>query len=166
MDEELSLPRLAWDPVTESFRNNRAQKRVRSSSPLVSSDPPMFSSDDDPSAENYTAERRKKKYRGPWYHQQPTSDSGSQDSLKRDDSRKGRRTLQRQFDSGVFMGSDGTDVEETTDESEPGNRLLNSTLPLRQSRATQTARRPSAEELAQSQIADCLETGNENIDLS
>ena len=166
MAEEPSLPRLAWDPITESFHNNRPQKRVRLSSPPMSSDPAIFSSDDDPSADNYTAERRKKKYRGPWYRQQPASDSGSQDSQDRDNSKKSKRTLERQFDSGVFMGSDGTDVDEGMEEFESDNEISSSKLPLRQSRTTQTARPPSAEELAQRQIADCLETGNENIDLS
>ena len=64
------------------------------------------------------------------------------------------------------MGSDGTDIDEEALDQFERERGSNS-LPLRQTRATQTARPlPSAEDLAQSQIQQCLEEGNESIDLS
>jgi hypothetical protein len=163
MAEDLSLPRLAWDPNSESFSKNSHRKRVRLSSPPISSDPAIFSSDDDPSADNYTQERRKKKFRGPWYRQRPASDAGSQDSHGQDPHKKSKRRLERQFDSGVFMGSDGTDMDESMEEFESGPTAL----PLRQSRATQISKSvQTPEELACGQIQRCLEDGNETIDLS
>jgi hypothetical protein len=163
MAGEPTLPKLAWDPVTESFSNNRRRKRVLSSPP-VSSDPAIFSSDDDPSAENYTQERRKKKYRGPWYQQQPASDSGSLDQNENDQQKKGKRKLERQYDSGIFMGSDGTDIDEVM-ENLPNMR--GPALSLRLSRVAQTERPiPSPEDLARAQIDRCLEEGEESIDLS
>lgn len=163
MADEPTLPKLAWDPVTESFSNNRRRKRVLSSPP-VSSDPAIFSSDDDPSAENYTQERRKKKYRGPWYRQQLASDAGSQDQHENGQHKKGKRTFERQYDSGIFMGSDGTDIDEAME-----NLLAPSgpSLSLRLSRAAQTEKPiPSPEDLARGQIDRCLEEGEGSIDLS
>lgn len=168
MADEPTLPKLGWNPVTESFSNSRRRKRVLSSPP-VSSDPAIFSSDDDPSADNYTQERRKKKYRGPWYQQQLASDSGSLDQNENDQHMKGKRarTFERQYDSGIFMGSDGTDIDEVM-ENLPTTR--GSALSLRPgglSRSAQTDRPiPSPEELARGQIDRCLEEGEESIDLS
>jgi hypothetical protein len=162
MADEPSLPRLAWDPATGSFSNDRPRKRVRLSSPLISSDPALFSSDDDPSSENYIQGRCKQKYRGPWYSQRPASD---QYSKPHENPKKSKRTFERQFDSGVWLGSDGTDLDETTE----GLQTINETwkLPVRQSRATKTKDDPpSPEVLAQGQIELCLEEGNESIDLS
>lgn len=159
MAEELSLPRIAWATTSESF-STTARKRVRLSSPPISSDPAIFSSDDDPSADNYTQERRKKKFRGPWYHQRPASEAGSVDSHE-PEHKKGKRRFERQFDSGVFMGSDGTDMD--LEEFEDGPTAL----PLRQSRMPQTRKAVSTpEELARGLIQRCLEDGDESIDLS
>jgi hypothetical protein len=164
MADELSLPKLAWNPATESFSNDRARKRVRLS-PQVSSDPAIFSSDDDPSADNYTQGRRKKKYRGPWYRQQPASYHESQESQGTEIRKKSKRTLERHFDSGVWLGSDGTDVDEATEGLQAINETWN--LPVRPSRATQTRDEPpSPEALARVHIELCLEDGNESIDLS
>jgi hypothetical protein len=163
MADDLPLPRLAWNPTTESFSKNPPRKRVRPSSPPISSDPPIFSSDDDPSADNYSTQaRRKKKFRGPWYRQRPASDEGSQDSNEHD--QKKRRKFERQFDSGVFMGSDGTDMDESMEEFESGP----ASLPLRQSRVTRQSEKaaPTPETLARGQIQRCLEEGDESIDLS
>jgi hypothetical protein len=163
MADDLPLPRLAWNPTTESFSKNTPRKRVRLSSPPISSDPPIFSSDDDPSADNYSTQaRRKKKFRGPWFRQRPASDDGSQDSNEND--QKKRRKFERQFDSGVFMGSDGTDMDESMEEFEAGPV----SLPLRQSRVTHQSGKaaPTPEELARGQIQRCLEEGDESIDLS
>jgi hypothetical protein len=163
MPEELHLPRHAWDPKTESLSNNLPRKRVRLSSPPISSDPAIFSSDDDPSVDNYhTQERNKKKFRGPWYQQRPASDEGSLDSHEHDQ-KKSKRKFERQFDSGVFMGSDGTDMEDAAEEFEPEP----ASLPLRQPRVIQTQKAaPTLEELAQGQIQRCLDDGDESIDLS
>jgi hypothetical protein len=164
MADEPTLPRLAYNPVTELFSNNPPRKRVRHSSPPISSDPAIFSSDDDPSAENYTKERSKKKFRGPWYRQVPASESGLQDAHENEPRKKSKRRFERQFDSGVFLGSDGTDV----DEAPEGIEFVNaSALPLRSSRIAQTRHLElSPEELARGQIQRCLEDGTEGIDLS
>ncbi|KAE9372562.1 hypothetical protein N431DRAFT_375807 [Stipitochalara longipes BDJ] len=163
MAEDLPLPRLAWNSTTESFSKDVPRKRVRLSSPPISSDPAVFSSDDDPSADNYhTQERRKKKFRGPWYRQRPALDDESPDSHEHDH-KKSKRKFERQFDSGVFMGSDGTDMDDAPEEFESAP----ASLPLRQPRVTQTPKTvPTLEELAQGQIQRCLEDGDESIDLS
>ena len=162
MADDLPLPRLPWDPSSGSYLNNPPRKRVRLSSPPISSDPVIFSSDDDPSADNYhSQERRKKRFRGPWYRQRPASDEGPQNSHEHE--KKCKRKLERQFDSGVFMGSDGTDIDEPMEEFESGT----ASLPLRQSRIIQKEKAaPTPEELAQGQIQRCLEDGDESIDLS
>lgn len=78
--------------------------------------------------------------------------------------KKSKRTFERQFDSGVWLGSDGTDFDESLESILPNNEWK---LPVRQSRATQTKDEPPAPEmLAQGHIELCLEEGNENIDLS
>lgn len=162
MAEDLPLLRRAWNPTAESFSGNPPRKRVRLSSPPISSDPAFFSSDDDPSADNYhTQERRKKKFQGPWYRQRP-ADEGLPDSNEVNP-KKSKRKFERQFDSGVFMGSDGTDMDDAGEEFEP----VPASLPLRHSRVTQSQKAaPTLEELAQGQIQRCLEDGEESIDLS
>jgi hypothetical protein len=163
MADELTLPRLTWDSATESFSNDRPRKRVRHGSPTTSSDPVLFSSDDDPSAENYTQGRRKQKYRGPWYSQRLALDQDSQGPDEHP--KKSKRSFQRQHDSGIWLGSEGTDVDEAMESLQSFNDTLN--LPLRQPRPTQTKDEPSSpESLARDQIALCLEDGNESIDLS
>lgn len=161
MDEdELPLPKLAWDPATNSFTNHRSRKRSRSTPPPVSSDPALFSSDDDPSADNYTQERRKRKFRGPWYQQVPADGEYAREA----DQRKAKRTFQRQHDSGVFMGSDGTDLDEPAENTEFKLPLF----PSRPSRlqAQLLSSQPSAENAAREEIERCLESGDETIELS
>jgi hypothetical protein len=162
MAEDISLPGLSWDPVTDSISNNRPRKRTRYS-PIASSDPPLFSSDDDPSADNYTQDRHKKIFRGPWYHHHRIPDS--EYSIR--DPKKSKRTFERQYDSGVWLGSDGTDTDDAIENLESVS-CASTNLPLRPS-GEMPARQnltPSPEELAQRQIDLCLETGNETIDLS
>lgn len=105
MDDELSLPRL---PPAQDRPNAfpPARKRARlDDSPAPSSDPPFFSSDDDPSADNYTGPRTKKLHRGPWWMRQ--RDRVEMESAP--GTHKGKRTLTRQMDSGVWLGSDISD---------------------------------------------------------
>lgn len=155
MDEELTLPRLAVDSPNP-FLPSSFRKRVRLSSPDVSlsSDPPLFSSDgsdDDPSADNYTNGKRKKNFRrGPWYDQGKIEDVTEQS----------KRKLSRQKDSGVYMGSDGTDI----DDVEP---KLKETARLKfQKMAARVAPNTSWEERAERKIEFFLDTGNDEIDLS
>ncbi|KAK6580527.1 hypothetical protein PZA11_006763 [Diplocarpon coronariae] len=165
MADELLLPRLAWNAATDSFSKGAARKRIRLSSPPVSSDPAIFSSDDDPSAENYTTQERrgKRKYRGPWYMQRPAEPEAESQGSIEVGPKKTKRPFERQFDSGVFMGSDGTDVDDGIDVSDAA---IPFSLPRRQSREVQNARQSDPDEAARRQIEVCLEEGNESIDLS
>ncbi|KAI1437843.1 hypothetical protein GGR50DRAFT_609784 [Xylaria sp. CBS 124048] len=112
-----SLPKVSWDAATQTFTNTRKRNRtgVFAPPPLYpnSSDPAVFSSDDDPHVDNYVDGRhRKKRYVGTWYQQTPASpDSVFSEAVEPQP--KPNRTLQRQQDSGVWMGSDGSvDVNE------------------------------------------------------
>lgn len=164
MADELPLPKLSCSPATESFAQGAARKRVRLSSPPVSSDP-LFSDDfDEPSAENYTRERRKRKFRGPWFSQKPEPEpEPDSHGLSETEPKRVKRPFERQFDSGVFMGSDGTDMDEAI---EVASAVTPSGLPERLVGANRTLREPDAEEVARRQIELCLEEGNETIDLS
>jgi hypothetical protein len=167
MAEDVSLPGLTWDPATDSIVNKRPRKRARYSPP-ASSDPPIFSSDDDPSADNYTQERCKRVFRGPWYRHRTTPESVFSNHITDDrDSKKTKRTFERQFDSGVWLGSDGTDIDEAIEGLESVS-CATADLPFRRSGVVPSPRKltPSPEELAQKQIDLCLETGHETIDLS
>jgi Leucine Rich repeats (2 copies) len=70
----------------------------------TSSDPAMFSSDDhNPTAEDYAGKRRKEKWHGTWWGEKVGSRAQS-------NSQGSRRKFTRNFDSGVWMGSEGTDT--------------------------------------------------------
>ncbi len=165
MADEPSLPSLPLLTRKAPFPEERQQKRVKlHSTPPVSSDPPFFSSDDDPSAENYstTSGRHKKRFRGPWYSQQP-------------EDKRTKREFQRQFDSGVWLGSDSTEDDEDatfTDQAQSSIAgkdrlpLFTRLTSVNGSKTNTMSKEPSAEELAEKEIGLCLETGNENIDLS
>jgi len=170
MADEPALPNLPLALNDELFLSNPGpQKRVRlhNASPPISSDPPFFSSDDDPSAENYLGAngRQKRKFRGPWYNQEPDDSS----------ERKPKRTLQRQFDSGIWLGGDSTEDEDDAEFSSHVHtpdafNLRQTTIPqFREINRCepQTAKPPpSPEEMAEREIALCLEAGREEIDLS
>lgn len=168
MAEDLDLPNLGQCAVSSPVSPSRPRKRVRLSSPVFSSDPPLFSSDDDPSLDNYTHGRQKKQYRGPWFRQEPAPEYTSQKfhfylSSDRDRTYKGKRVFERQYDSGVFLGSDCTDMDDSINGIQEAS--LSTPLPLSQPRSTQNSE-PTAEELARKQIENCIEHGIENIDLS
>lgn len=168
MAEEPTLPRLPVRvaPTADDFRPSK-RVRLHSTSPPVSSDPPFFSSDDDPAAENYSVshDRQKRRFRGPWFSQRPDDTNG----------KKEKRTLQRQFDSAVWLGSDATDGDDDADFAD-GIQLRTVTTSglssgitrpsLSNGQSTQPPREPSAEELAAREIESCLEAGREDIDLS
>lgn len=170
MTDEPALPNLPLAPTEEPFLNDpRPQNRDRlhSTSPPISSDPPFFSSDDDPAAENYSGAngRQKRKFRGPWYSQEP-EDSGE---------RKPKRTLQRQFDSAVWLGSDSTEDDDDAEFSthvhipDPFNEppiVIPRVREINRRVAKTTKADPTPEELADKEIGLCLETGREDIDLS
>ncbi len=159
------LPGVSWDERSQSFSKG-PRKRIRplqsgSGNALMglhnSSDPAIFSSDDDPGLDNYVSSRRKRKYVGSWYNQLPASgDSTFSESIQLP---RPKRTLRRQLDSGVFLGSDGTDNDEIPEILE---LPLHSKVPRFERPAVPTL--PETERLAQDKIRECLEQGNESID--
>ncbi|KXH60441.1 leucine Rich Repeat family protein [Colletotrichum salicis] len=164
------LPSISWNAQTQSFSNNPRKRRYNFKSHSVappswsnSSDPAVFSSDDDPGLDNYVEGRRKKKkYVGSWFHQQPASSDSATGEPR--PALRGKRTLKRDLDSGVWMGSDSTDGDES---------VMMPDLPT-QSKLPQLnrvmARRRnviSTEELeARERVQQCLDSGTEYIDLS
>lgn len=145
-EEEPTLP-----PMPLGNWNTPYAKRKRSTASHLfsdSSDVPVFSSDDDPAAENYAQGRRpKKRFAGPWFtqDQQPASSS--------------KRTLQRQIDSGVFMGSD-TSIDDILDDipAPPTSRLPELIQP--------PTKPPPPEAVARARIQSCMDNAVETIDLS
>ncbi|KFX89712.1 hypothetical protein V490_06843 [Pseudogymnoascus sp. VKM F-3557] len=177
MADEPSLPSLPAG-VVPSFSRPGKRARLSFASAPASSDPPLFSSDDDPSAENYSDPKRRQKmrYRGPWYKQEPDNSSSHQQQGER----KGKRTLERQFDSGVWLGSDSADEDADCDFGKGGevpSFLGNSALirglpmavrpsPLRSRVIIPSSEHPTFEDLARLEIQQCLEDGKEHVDLS
>lgn len=171
MAEEPSLPALpavSWNEQSQTFAKG-SRKRHRPVHPNTgttapglynSSDPAVFSSDDDPGLDNYVSGRRKRKYLGSWYQQFPTSSDSTFSEAQQQVLPRPKRTLRRQLDSGVFLGSDGT----TDNESVP--EMID--LPIH-TKFPRIERPPvpmfsETEHLAQEKIRECLEQGNESID--
>ena len=164
--------------------NGRKRGRINDSAPCyhssASSDPAVFSSDDDPALDNYQSYgRRKKRYVGPWFDQQPaSSDSAVGDETQRSypPPRRNRglpqpqkREFRRQLDSGVWMGTDGclTDTDDGFDMEPPAARLALSPAPVQVPVPISPARpRFSPEEqAAQNAIRSCIDYGSESVDL-
>ncbi|KAI1486046.1 hypothetical protein F5X96DRAFT_275504 [Biscogniauxia mediterranea] len=170
MSEEPTLPpTVAWDFETQTFTNTRKRTRDRAgASPLLfnSSDPAVFSSDDDPHVDNYSQGRhRKKRYVGSWFQQHLASSDSTFGEVARPRP-TAKRTFKRQFDSGVWMGSDGSvdlDLEEDVNmeaEVPPEPELLL----LRHARPA--AAISTKEEIVRQKIQSAIDEGNEDIDLS
>ncbi|KAL7621490.1 hypothetical protein AAE478_008813 [Parahypoxylon ruwenzoriense] len=170
MAEEPTLPKLpavSWNFETQTFTNTRKRARDGASAqPLFnnSSDPAVFSSDDDPHIENYTQGRhRKKRYVGSWFQQHPTSSDSTFSEAVRPLPKTKKRTFERQFDSGVWMGSDSSvDIE---DGATHMNIPAESKLPqLRHARPM--APLSPRESAIRNAIQDAIDRGIEKIDLS
>ncbi|PNP48849.1 hypothetical protein TGAMA5MH_00007 [Trichoderma gamsii] len=162
MSDEPSLPPLpavSWDQQSQNFsyisrKRGRNNHQAGNSSPLLfnSSDPAVFSSDDDPGLDNYVEGRPKKRYVGTWFQQRPATDDAPNTLLQQT-----KRTLTRDYDSGVFLGSDGT-----TD-TDCGDHLNCLKLPARP--RPHPIRMSQAEMAARQKIEDCLDKGHESVDL-
>ncbi|KAL2263416.1 hypothetical protein VTK26DRAFT_6877 [Humicola hyalothermophila] len=182
--EEPTLPRLP-----PSLAPGDRRKRMREMEPppthssSTSSDPAIFSSDDDPALDNYqTHGRRKRRYVGTWFDQQPASS----DSAVGDETRPSfayppprrnhgpaqpqKREFKRQLDSGVWMGTDGTltDTDEGFDLEPAAARLP---LGMRGGhpgpKPLPFSSQSSEEEQRVLQIVQsCVDRGNEDVDLS
>ncbi|KAI1741989.1 hypothetical protein F4680DRAFT_51580 [Xylaria scruposa] len=159
-----SLPKVSWDTHTQSFTNTR--KRGAPSQPLFtnSSDPAIFSSDDDPHVDNYSnGPHRKKRYVGSWFQQMPTSsDSTFSEAVGPQPKRK--RAFERQWDSGVWMGSDGS--VELDEDFIPGMEPSpESKLPQLQNAPPHPSVAPE-EQIVRDRIDAAVEEGNPEIDLT
>ena len=189
MDEEPTLPTLPDAPwsttapqgLSSLTRPGRPRKLPRGfASPAYtdSSDPPVFSSDDSPALDNYGGDsRRKRRYVGSWFDQQPvlSSDASMDSGMGGEEETKmlrpakrrwapsmeprGPRKLKRQLDSGVWLARgdfSSTDTEELGEpEMKPGPAKLVLTGPAL-SVEEQEARRL---------VRRCQEEGNESVDL-
>lgn len=164
-EEELALPSMPTPDHEESVPPVPYSKRKRSTASHLfsdSSDVPVFSSDDDPAVENYAEGRRnKKRFAGPWFRQdQQTAPYPSEPGPK--------RTLQRQIDSGVFMGSD-TSIDDILDHiPAPSASRLPELIqsPIKAPPPAPTVQPPSPEAAARSKIQHYMDNGEEVIDLS
>ncbi|KAI1091392.1 hypothetical protein F5B19DRAFT_276280 [Rostrohypoxylon terebratum] len=164
------LPAVSWDFETETFNNTRkrARNRGESSAPPLftnSSDPAVFSSDDDPQLENYAEGRhRKKRYVGSWFQQHlASSDSTFGESAQ--PAPKTNRTFERQFDSGVWMGSD-ISIDTDNDTIIPDIKMPTQSklLQLRHARPAVTI--SPSEAAAREKIQTAIDNGVQSIDLS
>ncbi|CAG9940557.1 unnamed protein product [Clonostachys rosea f. rosea IK726] len=154
--EDVSLPPLI-SGVSHNPRKRPRQPRLSSSLSVNSSDPAVFSSDDDPALDNYVEGRQKKKYIGSWFKHDPASSSdstfGEATVLL---GPKPKRTFRRDFDSGVFLGSDSTDSEGVPE-------VLD--IPAKPKLPLVAAPKISpTEQKLRDRIERCLETGDEAID--
>ncbi|KAK4229565.1 hypothetical protein QBC38DRAFT_359315 [Podospora fimiseda] len=145
-----ALPKLRHHPLSEESRRKHP-RHAPPSLPSTSSDPAFFSSDDDPALDNYEEQgRRKKRYKGSWFDQQPALSS---DSFMDDDpSYEQQQHLKREFlklDSGIYMSGDDTDRR----------TALKRVAPLVQSISIR-------EVIARERIDACIEHGRESVDLS
>jgi len=168
--DEIELPPL---PITQCSYMPITRKRSRSDyDPASSSDPALFSSDDHvPSADNYSSKRQKDQWKGTWWGERVRRRSA-----------KGKREFKRNFDSGIFMGSEGTDTsldgefleEQNTNDvlrercfdrrAGSGPFLLYHEVALQ--KLPKASLVSPAHHQARAVIQRCLETGNEDVDLS
>jgi hypothetical protein len=146
--------------------------------PATSSDPALFSSDDHaPDAENYASGKRKKyTYRGSWWDHQRVNTTKSK-----------KREFRRNFDSGVFMGSETSDEGLSSDSFGLEDELLRDQGQMKRgSRPSplftiesvettpkaKTVSRPALSAMSSEHDAVCrivshaLDNGKEDIDLS
>ncbi len=157
------LPRLSRKRTHQEFEIN------------TSSDPALFSSDDYlAAAEDYSGKRHKKKWEGTWWGQRLGTTTTRRTST---------RTFKRNYDSGIFMGSDGTDTsldafladEAATEENAAKPPCASS--PTSESHILSTIQHPLLNPAqpdrdspglyqARADIQRCLEEGAENVDLS
>ena len=111
----------------ETCELHHRRKRPRLEYDLsTSSDLALFSSDDHaPTAEDYASKRRKKKWQGTWWGEKAKGcASGTSTGSKRE--------FGRNFDSGVWMGSEGTDTsleDEVLDELRSADNQRNPNPP-------------------------------------
>jgi hypothetical protein len=165
--------------AVSSFYRARRLSRFDDRSSQPSSDPALFSSDDIPASglENYHATvsgaGRKRRYRGTWWGEQVVDPKRKRAEFKE----------KRNFDSGVWMGSDEPGSESlltSEDGSNWGEDLRKTVLDSRTvglaapvdsgsvqnpAAAFQGMEESEAQRFARVIVGDCLEKGHESIDL-
>ncbi|KAE8146336.1 hypothetical protein BDV25DRAFT_162713 [Aspergillus avenaceus] len=194
MDNEVPLPpppRIRHRSPTKtpgsSLRKTYQLSRFDDRSSQPSSDPALFSSDDIPASglENYHAPvasgNRKRRYRGTWWGEMVKDPKRKRADFKE----------KRHVDSGVWMGSDesGADSLLPSEASHWGEELLRDTtnlvmgkggdLPMPDYSEGQTqsqvwaqrpglrkAAEPREHQVARTIVNDCLERGQDSVDLS
>lgn len=156
-EEPPSSPRLPAFTFQSRKRSHVSPQSLR----FNSSDPAIFSSDDDPGLDNYVEGRRKKRYVGSWFQQQLDSvDSSLDNGAGRVSNVPAKRSLKRDLDSGIFLGSDTTDGEDFIEGLEaPAVPRLPQIAPRTMPRLSQP------EIVARQKIQDCVDRGNEMVDL-
>ncbi|TFB01305.1 hypothetical protein CCMA1212_006759 [Trichoderma ghanense] len=156
-EEPPSSPRLPAFTFQSRKRSHVSPQSLR----FNSSDPAVFSSDDDPGLDNYVEGRRKKRYVGSWFQQHLDSvDSSFDNGAGRVSTVPTKRSLKRDLDSGVFLGSDTTDGEDFIEGLEAP------ALPRLPQIAPRTVPRLSQPEIvARQKIQECIDRGNEMVDL-
>ena len=191
MDDEPELPppsQPALVPLPTRPRPSflLTQKRTLSdydNEPTTSSDPATFSSDEAaPGAENYASGKRKKHtFRGSWWDRHPAK-TGIRNSLRK------KREFTRNFDSGIFMGSESEeplssdsftmedeflkDEERANDHNvharTPETRSAGSfeTTPRAKVATRDTSRLSKEHEGVCRIVRQCLEMAKEDVDLS
>ena len=162
-----------------------------------SSDPAVFSSDDHQagSLEDYASKKRKKHHwQGTWWGeraQRLSSSSGSRQQIRTAKPARAQRQFRRNYDSGIYMGSEGTESsideefledfrkkeaaigEENNNHGEHegvGGKIGSLAPPQGSASSSQESRTEVHSTVysrdAQAIIERCLEDGNETIDLS
>ncbi|EXJ92525.1 hypothetical protein A1O3_01077 [Capronia epimyces CBS 606.96] len=153
--------------------------------PGTSSDPAVFSCDEQaPGAENYVADRRKKRtYKGSWWSRHPVQ-NGSRKGPKRGE-------FKRNYDSGIFMASEGTeeplssdsfsmeeelmmDQQTASEKDEASMRRTGAIVTSAGSRSTPRVKLPPQTTIIVPKehqevcaiVRECLDKGKEDVDLS
>jgi hypothetical protein len=174
LDLDLELPPLSQSAIKAALTPPRpfpllTRKRTHDAAseddPTASSDPALFSSDEQaPGAENYVAGRRKKRtFKGSWWDRHPPTEAGRRSSRKRE--------FTRNFDSGIFMGSEGSVEPLSSDSFGMEEELMRG-----QQKGPEADHRvqsfksavviPKEHEQVCAIVRACLDNGKEDVDLS
>lgn len=124
--EELKLPDYTTSHFTTvlPIMDTSSIKRSFDDYVAVSSDPPLFSSDSlDPSVEHYAQPGRKRQHVGTWYDDHHDHGMTSSTSLSSKRKPRERGPFRRNFDSGIYLGSDDTVELPQDHESDSGGLI-------------------------------------------
>lgn len=161
--------------LSPSFIRKRSRASYDDDDVGTSSDPALFSSDEQaPGAENYVTDKRKKHtYQGSWWSHRQSSSNGK------------KREFRRNYDSGIFMGSETSDGSLSSDSFGLEDELLRDqqntrsrsrlftiesaqTTPkaIKTQPRMQTSTTSAEHETVKQIVRQALELGKEEVDLS